>query len=207
MEFPPNSKTAQEGAPNREPKVERVTSAAATRRKKSLGQQFKSTFFAGDPKSASQHVIFEVIIPAIQEAMVESVRSGIEKLILGSSSRGRGPKPSAGATGYVSYNRVPMGQSATPPTSQMSRRARAQHDFDELVLESRTEAEDVIDRMFDILSRYDSVNVAELYEMVGLNSTHADVKWGWTDLRGSGVSRLRSGGYLLNLPTPHPLPS
>jgi hypothetical protein len=86
----------------------------------------------------------------------------------------------------------------------MSRQARARHDFDEIVLESRTEAEEVIDRLFDLVSRYESATVADLYELVGLASSHTDHKWGWTDLRGAGVSRVR-GGYLLDLPDPHPL--
>ena len=86
----------------------------------------------------------------------------------------------------------------------MSRQARARHDFDEIVLDSRVEAEAVIDRLFDLVSRYESATVADLYEIVGLSSTHIDHKWGWTDLRGAGVSRIRDG-YLLDLPEPHSL--
>jgi len=40
--------------------------------------------------------------------------------------------------------------------------------------------------------------------LVGLAATHTDNKWGWTDLSGAGVSRIR-GGYLLDLPEPEPL--
>jgi hypothetical protein len=71
-------------------------------------------------------------------------------------------------------------------------------------LETRTEAEEVIDRLFDMVSRYDSASVADLYALVGLASTHTDYKWGWTDVRGAGVSKIR-GGYLLDLPEPKPL--
>jgi hypothetical protein len=86
----------------------------------------------------------------------------------------------------------------------MSRRARARHDFDEIVLETRGEADEVIDQLYEIVSRYDSATVADLYELVGLASTHTDNKWGWTDLRGAGVTRVRSG-YLLDIPEPRPL--
>src|SRR3954454_10116741 len=98
-----------------------------------------------------------------------------------------------------------MGVSDRPPPASMSRRARARHDFDEIVLESRGEAEEVIDRMYDLLSRYDSVSVADMYELTGIQSAHTDQKWGWTDLRGSTVTRTRAGGYLLDLPEPQPL--
>lgn len=86
----------------------------------------------------------------------------------------------------------------------MSRQARARHNFDEIVLDQRSEAEDVIDRLFDLVSRYESASVADLYELVGLSSVHTDNRWGWTDLTGAGVSRIR-GGYLLDLPEPEPL--
>lgn len=86
----------------------------------------------------------------------------------------------------------------------MSRQARSRHDFDEVVLTSRTEAEEVIDRLFEVVSRYGTATVADLYELVGITGTHTDNKWGWTDLRGAGVSRVR-GGYLLDLPEPQPL--
>jgi hypothetical protein len=86
----------------------------------------------------------------------------------------------------------------------MSQRGRAKHDFDEIVLDQRAEAEEVIDRLYDVVSRYEQATVADLYDLVGLSSTHTDHKWGWTDLRGSGVSRIRDG-YLLDLPDPEPL--
>ena len=69
---------------------------------------------------------------------------------------------------------------------------------------NRAEAEEVIDRLFELVSIYESATVADLYELVGLSSTHTDHKWGWTDLMGAGVSRIR-GGYLLDLPDPEPL--
>lgn len=206
MEYPPNSKMRGSDPPKKEP-ITRVTSAEAVRRKKSLGRQFRDTFIVGDAKSAMQYVIFDVLLPAAKDMFVEAGSQGIERLIFGETRRHRGMRnPSSGATGYVSYNRMAMTHDRPSPIGQhMSKRARARHDFDEIVLESRSEAEDVIDRLFDLVSRYDHATVADLYELTGLTSTHTDHKWGWSDLRGASVSRLRNQGYLLNLPDPTPL--
>jgi hypothetical protein len=94
-----------------------------------------------------------------------------------------------------------------PPRSptQLSRPARMRHAFDEIVINTRPEAEEVLDRMFDLISKYDAVAVSDLYELTGITATHADHKWGWDDLRGSNVGRVRGGGYLLELPDPIPL--
>lgn len=204
MEFPPNSKKAQE---RDEPKrVERVTSADAVRRKKSLGRQFRETFVGGDAKTALHYVIYNVLIPAAKDSISDAVASGIEKWLFGESRGGkRRGGPSSGAQGYVSYNRMGPADDRPPMPRSISRRARARHDFDDIVLANRTEAEEVIDRLFDLVSRYEAATVADLYELTGLDSSHTDNKWGWTDMRGANVTRVRTGGYLLDLPDPEPL--
>lgn len=207
MDYPPNSDKSKLGETD-EKRVRRVTSSEPIRRKKSLGKNFKNTFFGGDARGASQYVLFGVLIPSAKEAIVDAGREWIERLVLGDSRR-RGPqqRPS-GPTGYVSYDRYAMGGRAAPPEPprSISRRARAQHDFQEIILTSRQEAEDVIDNLFNVVSRYDAATVSDLYELVGLESTHTDQKWGWVDLRGAGVARVRNG-YLLDLPEPEPLTS
>lgn len=203
QEFPPNSKKSKQ-APEEPKKIERVTSAEAVRRKKGLGKQFKETFVGGDARTAAHYVVFSVLIPAAKDALADAGAQGIERLIFGDHRRrGSSPRP-GGPTGYVSYNRFSMGSDKPPLPRSISKRARARHDFDEIVLQSRAEAEEVVDRLFDLVSRYESATVADLYELVGLASTHTDHKWGWEDLRGAGVSRVR-GGYLLDLPEPEPL--
>lgn len=202
-EFPPNSARSKvEAETPEEKKVESVVSGAVQRRKKPLGKRFQDTFFNGDARGTAGFVVASVLIPAAKDMLVETGQQFIERMVYGESKRRsftRGPNPA----GHIAYNR--MGASDRPPPASMSRRARARHDFDEIVLESRGEAEEVLDRMFDLLSRYDSVSVADLYELTGIQSAHTDQKWGWPDLRGSQVTRTRTGGYVIDLPEPSPL--
>lgn len=202
--YPPNSDKSKLGE-YEDKKVERITSSDPIRRKKSLGKSFKNTFFGGDAKTALQYVVFAVLIPSAKEMLAEAGSQGIERLIFG-ESRARTPasRPS-GPLGVVSYNRYSMGKKPSEPVNRaISRRARVTHDFDEIVLTSRQEAEEVIDRLYDIVGQYGSVSVSDLYDMVGIESTHTDMKWGWEELRGAGVGRVRNG-YLLDLPDPEPL--
>ena len=206
-EFPPNSEISKKQ--NIEAKnIERVTSGEPVRRKKSLRKQFSETFVAGDIKTAIRYAVLDVLLPAAKDTIVETMQQGIEKLIFGDSRRRwRGPTiPQSGPTGYVSYNRYASGSGSrlTSPQRVISRQARARHNFDEIILDHRAEADEVIERLFDLVSRYESATVADLYELVGLTSSHTDHKWGWTDVRGAGVTRTRDG-YLLDLPEPHPL--
>jgi hypothetical protein len=204
-DYPPNSEASKRRLQEEAKNIKRVTTEDPVRRRKPLRKQFQETFVAGDAKTASRYVIFDVLIPAAKDTIVEVLSQGIEKLIYGDSRRRTGSTPPAsGPTGLVSYNRYAMQSRQTSPQRTMSRMARSRHDFDEVVLTSRTEAEEVIDRLFEVVSRYGSASVADLYELVGISGTHVDNKWGWTDLRGAGVSRVR-GGYLLDLPEPQPL--
>lgn len=201
-EFPPNSDISKRKL-SEDRNVERVTSGEPVRRKKSLRRQFGETFVAGDAKSALKYVVLDVLLPAAKDMIVDAGAQGIEKLIYGDSRRRGSMHPQSGPTGYVQYNRF-SGSRQTSSQRALSRQGRARHDFDEIVLDSRAEAEEVIDRLFDLVSRYDTATVADLYELVGLASSHTDHKWGWTDIRGAGVSRIRDG-YLLDLPDPYPL--
>jgi hypothetical protein len=200
-DFPPNSAKAKTEAPE-DKNLKRVTSGEASRRKKPLGTRFRETFVGGDARNALDYMVFSVLIPAAKDALVDAGSKGIERLIFG-DTRHRGSRaPMSGPTGYVQYNRMPL--SDRPPMPNINRRARARFDFDDIVLEHRGEAEEVLERLFDLLSRYGSASVADLYELTGIQSAHTDQKWGWTELRGSGVHRVRNG-YLLDLPEPEPL--
>jgi hypothetical protein len=202
-EFPPNSARSKvEAETPEEKKIEPVVSGKVDRRKKPLGKRFQDTFFGGDARGTAMFVVASVLIPAAKDMLVETGQQFIERMVYGDTKRRsftRGPNPA----GHIAYNR--MNASDRPPAASMTRRARARHDFDEIVLQSRSEAEEVLERMFDLLSRYDSVSVADLYELTGIPSAHTDQKWGWLDLRGSQVTRTRTGGYVINLPEPNPL--
>lgn len=73
--------------------------------------------------------------------------------------------------------------------------------LDEVIIPTRAEAEEVVDQLFDILSRDGVTTVADLYEIVGVNAERRDERWGWKDLRAASVRRIRTG-YLLDLPKP-----
>ncbi len=204
QEFPPNSSKAK--AQDEPKNIQRVTTAEAGRRKKGLGRQFKETFIGGDAKSAMHYMILDVVIPAIQDTLIDAFQGGVERLIRGENARPRRGMPSSyGPVPHVNYggmNRSPSQSSRQTQPRMLSRRSRSRQDFAEIIIPSRQEAEEVIDQMFDILSRYGSVEVAHLYEMTGIQSSHTDTKWGWTELRGAKAVRLRQGGFLLDLPEP-----
>lgn len=212
MDFPSNSREPRASKvekPDKDP-VLKVVEGRVVRRKKPLGKRFSEIFFGGDTKGVVEYIVNDVLIPAAKDTITDAVSQGIERMIFGESrSGGRRPSSRQGAFGggssSINYSRYATSgrrdETTRPP---MSRRARGSHDFDEIILASRAEADDVIEQLFDVLEKYDQVSVKDLYELVGENYHHTDEKWGWTNLRGAGVTRT-GGGYLLNLPKTEPL--
>lgn len=203
QDFPPNSQKARAEQPR--DKIKPITSAETRGRKNGLGRKFKATFIEGSARDAFSFAIEDVIVPAIRDGLHDALRDGLERLIYGESrnrprSTSNVPWASAPNLGRVDYRGY--GQSTKAETRAMSRSARARHDFRDLVIPSAPEANEVLDRMFDLLSRHGVTYVAELYELTGIEPSHVDMKWGWTNLRGAKAVRLRNGGYLLDLPEP-----
>lgn len=194
-------------------KIEPVVVGQVSRRKPSLGKRFKKTFVGGDAKGVWGYVVMEVLIPAAKDMMSDAISQGVDRTLFGDSrprSRRAGGSSPYGRVNYnAPYSRAsreaPWHNSRDEqPRRSMSRSSRATHDFDDIVLETRGEAEEVIDRLFDLISKYDVATVSDLYELTGITGNFTDEKWGWTNLQGADVARVR-GGYLLNLPRPEPL--
>lgn len=210
--YPPNShrsKTDKADIP--EKKVEKVVSGNVVRRKKGLGRQVAETFTGEDAQSVGQYILFDVLIPASKSMISDAVSQGVERMLFGDVRRrpNGGARVGTGSGTHVSYNRMSSsspGRAFEPdgPRRTMSRQARATHNFDEIILESRGEAEEILERLTDLVSQYDVATVTDLYDMIGVTGSFTDEKWGWYDLRSASVSRVR-GGYLLDLPKTSPV--
>lgn len=209
--YPNNSSQAKTPAGEKaEPKkIEPVVTKGVTRRKTPLGKRFAETFIGGDARSVGGYVLLDVLVPAFQAMVADAFTQGVERMIYGevrSVSRRPGAR-SSGSNGYVSYNRIaqannrPRGGLNEFQQREPSRKARANHDFDDIVIPDRVEAEEVIRRLYDILESYEVVTVADLYELTGITASYTDGKWGWTSLQGTDIVRFRDG-YLLELPRP-----
>lgn len=200
---PSNSQTDKKSEPEKEEKKAIVPlKVNASTRKKPLFQRMKSSMGGDSARSVMGYVVLDVIIPSIQQMVVESVQQGVERLIMGDSrpnSRNRSHRRSYGTPAYTRYTTTNTRPSREAPRGSI--RVSAPHDFDEIVLETRGEAEEVLDRLGDYLEQYGAVTVKDLYDLIGLDGTYMDRRFGWTDLR-EAHSRRVNGGYVLVLPDP-----
>lgn len=203
-EFPPNNGRAKR-EPQERKKVEKVVSGDVVRRKKPLGRRIIETFFGSpDARGVAQYLAQDVIVPMTKDLITDVVTQGIERTLYGEvQSRGSTVRNRSSA-GYTPYNRYTSGggtiRGRQDERPAISARGRARHEFDELVFPTKTEAEEVLDRLFLQVEKYGSTTVAEFYEACGQSAHFVDENWGWDDLSTSAIVRVHGGGYVIKFP-------
>lgn len=181
-------------------KVEKVVEGEVVFRKKPLGRRFRETFLGGDGTTVWEYVRGDILVPALQDLIHDITIGSVERMLYPDGGIRPHRRPGRGVpVRYDLASRGGLSSRRDDPRPQMSRRARASHDFDEIILDNRVEAERVLRGLFDILDQYEQVTVQDLYELVGVSGNWTDERYGWTDLRGSRAVRTRQG-YLLELP-------
>lgn len=163
-------------------------------KKKNEIQKFADVFIAEDVTSVKNYILMDVLLPAAKKAISDIVTNGIDMILYGETrNKSKGRESRVSYTKY--YDRERDRDYDRPSRS----RGRYGYDYDDIILDTRKEAEEVLDRMDDLIDNYGMVSVADLYDLVGISGNYTDNKYGWTNLRNADVQRVRDG-YLLKLP-------
>ena len=195
-DYKPNSnrfKEEQKQAAVEEKRVSKVVKGNVKTKKKSELTKLADVFIAEDVSNVKSYLFMDVLVPAAKKMIRDIVVEGIE-MVLGTT--GRGGK-SAGGT-KVSYAKY-YDRDRDDRRSYDTPKARSRFDYDDIVFESRGEAEAVLDEMSNVIEAYGYVRVADLYDMAGLTQPYTSNKFGWTSIANSEVVRI-NGGYIIKLP-------
>ena len=183
--------------------IEKVVVTEVITKKKSVGRKFKDVFFGGDFSTAGQYAVAEIILPALRNAVSATVSGFVDRALWGDSASRRRPTEYRPNIQYGSFFQRDPREMSRPPSmgARQSYRPdpRTRRDNMQFIVSTRAEAEMVVERMIDILEKYDAVSMADLNTMLGLPTTHIDNKWGWVYLNNLEIRQVREG-YLLDLP-------
>lgn len=194
-EYPDNSHSAREQTQNTVPierKMEKVVNGEAKTRKKSEVKKFASIFIPEDTENVKSYILMDVIIPGIKNAIADVVSIMLFGEIgrLGRSNRDKGSKIS-----YQKYYRDDRDD-----RHDYSRPRASGFEYDDILFETRGDADLVLDQLDSAISTYGIVSVADLYDLAGITChNYTANKYGWTDMRNAKVVRVRDG-YILQLP-------
>ena len=185
-----NSFKSREIARNEEKKkLEKVVTGQVKTKQKSGVSKFFNGFIANDTQDIKTYLVKDVIVPGIKKTITDIV----DMVLYGGSSKRR---TSASKVSYRSYYDEPR----TRPEPVTARG----YDYRDIILESRGDAEEVLDQLNAIIDQYQIASVADLYDLVGVSGVYTDVRYGWTNLASADVVRTREG-YQLKLPRALPI--
>lgn len=168
--------------------------------KKNNARKLTDVFITEDAANVKNYVLFDVIVPSIKKALYDLVVGALDMTLFGGRGGGNSKRSISDKVSYRDYNSI----SKRDERSYGNTRTTSGYSYDDIVLETRGEAESVLSRMDEIIEEYDSVRVADLYDLVGITGDYTDNKYGWTNIRNARVVRTRDG-YKIEMPRALPL--
>lgn len=203
MDYTPNSHKFKEeqkaaNAQNlvKKEKVQKVVKGNVKIKKKSEVRKFADIFLPEDISNVKDFVIQDVLIPAFKKVISDTV----DTFLYGGSRRG-GSSSNAGKVSYSScYSNDRFDRRDDRPPFD----TRRGFDLGDIILDSRQEANEVLERMEELIDSYGKVSVGDLYDLLGKTIEYTANNYGWTSVRAAEIIRTRDG-YLIKFPKPFPI--
>lgn len=169
----------------------RVVSGNAKVKRKNDLLKFADIFIQEDIENIKNYIIQDVLIPNIKRTISES----INMLLYGEFS----VKEKNSVTNYRKFY-----EKNERKSNVNIAKAKNRYEFNNIIFDTRSDAEEVLSEMRLAIKAYDFVSVFDMYDFSGLQTDHIDTKYGWADLQDAMVTYTMEG-YIIKLPRPLPL--
>lgn len=171
-------------------KKPKVISGAVERKK-------KTGFTESSISSVGKSVLTDVIIPKAKDLIAGIIQTTVDMLLFG-ESRGDGGYGITRGIGseIVSYSSYYK----TPSQRFVDTTRRDVYAYDDVIFNTRGEAEKVLLTLRQFIKQYTVVSVADLYDCVGIIAEPTDNHYGWTDLSMATIERVGGGRYKIAFP-------
>lgn len=171
--------------------LQKVVSGKVTKKKEGFGTKFREAFLQGESaETIKDYILFDVMVPQIKNTIIDSI-----EMVLFGKVRTNGERKKTNGTVY-NFNSIYSGNR----TSSTTNSGRSPYASGDIILETKQDADDVLEAMLAYLEQFGYVSIAELNDLIGVTGEFTDEKYGWTNLRDARVMRAGRDGYLLKLP-------
>jgi hypothetical protein len=196
-EYPNNSHSARErsdaaAAGKTEKKLDKVVTGAAKTKKKSEARRFLNIFAPDDAENVKNSILSDVIVPGVKAAIADV----ISIVLFGDTGRIGSRKSGGSRIAYQKYyddRRDDRREYGRP-------RAAVGFEYDDIIFETRGDADLVLDQLESAIAKYEVASVADLYDLAGVTCRNYTAnRYGWSDIQSAKVVRT-SEGYVIRLP-------
>ena len=184
-------------ASQKKKQINKVTKGTVKTKKKNEMSKLGGMFISEDASKVKSYILMDVLVPTIKKAISDIVKNGVDMILYGEAGQNK-KRTYSSTVAYRDY--YDNGSRSVSRFDDPSRtRVRAGYSFDDVILETRGEAEEVLSSMDELIETYGSVSVADMYDLVGISCEYTDNKYGWKNIRSAEPVRVRDG-YMLKLP-------
>ena len=175
--------------------------------KKSAGRKISETFLADDAHNVFGYIMKEVLIPAAKSTLSDLVSTGIDRLLYGGDAGIRKRHRGTSTVNYGQYRREPpndkryFAENTSYNQSSKTTVRRVRQSFEDIVMETREDAEEVLTNLVELVDVYGIATLADFYGLIGFDTSYVDNKHGWDTMNNVSIVRVRDG-YVLNLARP-----
>lgn len=180
-----------------------IPSGKARTKKKSGLSNITKSIISDDAQNVKSYILMDVLIPSLKKAISDIVTNGIDMILYGET--GHAKNSNAGRVSYRNYydnkptDRFTRGDS-TKDSHDTSRNRGGKAMFEDIIVDSRGEAEDILSSMGEYLDAYPVISIADMYDLANITSfPHTYNNYGWKSVAGAKVIPVRDG-YLIKMP-------
>lgn len=173
-------------------------------RKEGLLKKFGRYILEDTIETAKEHTIKEILIPGIRNLLFDTFNEMVATMLFGDDA----PRPTAGyrsatgrKVGHTSYDKYyddKQSRRGNPKTAAYREMPR---DPDDIILPSRAAVYNVLDEVDSIIRKYGQASIAQFYDAAGITGEWTDNRYGWENLNGVKISKVRDGYMIIMPPT------
>lgn len=171
----------------------KVVQSEVKTRKKTEFSKFIAAFVSEDISNIRSYLFSDILLPAAKKVISETV----DTILYGEG--GRRKQSSGTKTAYGSY------YNQNRDKDSPGRKTRIGYFCDEVTVEDRVEADEVLSVMDELIEQYGIASVADFYELIGVEGKHTDNQYGWKNLGDAKVVRDPDGGWTIKMPRAFPI--
>ncbi|MBO7386980.1 MAG: hypothetical protein J6Y02_11770 [Pseudobutyrivibrio sp.] len=171
-------------------------------KKKGFGTKIGEALLPEDMEATKENIFKRIIVPSVKNL----IASMIEEFLFQGSRSGRSQSTTSylGNPSYINYADYSRNNDRDRRDRQ---RSISERDFNyrSLYFDYEEDARACLNDLLDMLDRYPSVSIGNLYDILGKTTTASQFNYGWSSLRDARVVLERNGGATLYLPKASPL--
>lgn len=171
--------------------VKQVVNGAVRKSSNGIGDKVAKFFGYDSVGDVRRYIFTDVLMPSVKKFLLDAIA-----MLPGGVAGGNRPNTVASRTSYTTYS--------SSGVKQQPKQATVGYVYDDIEYPTRTDAEEVLVNMTDMLSTYGTVSVMDMYDLSGLTTEYTASKYGWDDISRAYVEKS-SNGFIIRLPKIKPL--